>query len=282
MQRKGGRSKLGKKETYERQLAPLIERYFEKGDEARLLAYLTGGSSLPGPRANLELLGAFGDLFTKRCRERPASYWKLAMKLAGMSRSVEGRDEPSEFGVLCGVVALASVGAALPQYLARAATQMKGYSHSERWRTREAAAIGLQRMIQSDAEKTLGELESWVEGEDDWLAMRAVAAGVAEPALVKDHTVAERALDLHRKILSRIASAGKREGEEFRALRQTLGYSLSVVVKEIPKEGFGYLRQIARGRSDPDLGWIVKEILKKDRLVKNFPDEVKAVGKLVS
>jgi hypothetical protein len=98
---------------------------------------------------------------------------------------------------------------------------------------------------------------------------------------VKDHTVAERALDLHRKIISWIASAGQREGAEFRALRQTLGYSLSVVVKELPKEGFGYLRQIARG-SDPDLKWIVKENLKKDRLVKNFPDEVKAVAKLLS
>ena len=111
--------------------------------------------------------------------------------------------------------------------------------------------------------------------------MRVVAAGVAEPALVKDRSVAERALDLQRKILSRIASAEQREGEEFRALRQTVVYSLSVVVKEIPKEGFGYLRQIAR-ISDPDLKWIVKENLKKDRLVKNFPDEVKAVGKLVS
>ena len=107
---------------------------------------------------------------------------------------------------------------------------MKEYSHSARWRTREAVAIGLQRMIKSDAGKTLRELQGWVVDGDDWLAMRAVAAGVAEPALVRDRAVAERALDLQRKILSRIASAAKREGEEFRALRQTLGYSLSVVV----------------------------------------------------
>ena len=113
---------MGKKEIYESELAPLSRGYLEKGDETRLLEYLTGGSNLPGPRANLELLGAFGDLFSKRCREKPASYWELAMKLAGMSRSVEGRDEPAEFGVLSGVVALASVGAALPQYLARSAT----------------------------------------------------------------------------------------------------------------------------------------------------------------
>ena len=99
---------MGKKEICEGELAPLLQRYFENGDETRLLEYLTGRSNLPGPRANLELLGAFGDFFSKRCREKPASYWELAMKLAGMSRSVEGRDEPVEFGVLCGVVALAS------------------------------------------------------------------------------------------------------------------------------------------------------------------------------
>src|SRR2546428_2750649 len=129
-----------------------------------------------------------------------------------MSRSVEGRDEPAEFGVMCGVLAQASVGAALPQYFARSATQMRGYSHSARWRTREAVAMGLQRMIQSDAGKTLREVESWVEGDDDWLAMRAVAAGGAEPPPGKDPAGAEMALDPPRKILSRVASARKHEG----------------------------------------------------------------------
>ncbi len=87
---------MGKKEIYERELVPLIQRYLENGDETRLLEYLTGRSNLPGPRANLELLGAFGDLFSKRCREKPVSYWELAMKLAGTSRSFEGRDEPAK------------------------------------------------------------------------------------------------------------------------------------------------------------------------------------------
>ena len=68
---------MGKKEIYEGELAPLLQRYFEKGDETRLLEYLTVRSNLPGPRANLELLGAFGDLFSERSREKPASYWEL-------------------------------------------------------------------------------------------------------------------------------------------------------------------------------------------------------------
>src|SRR5439155_25290316 len=85
---------MSKREVYEGELAPLIQRYLEGGDETSLLEYLTGESNLPGPRANLELLGAFGDLFSKRCREKPASYWELATKLAGMSRSVEGATSP--------------------------------------------------------------------------------------------------------------------------------------------------------------------------------------------
>ncbi len=269
---------MGKPESYGRELETLIQRYLHKGKERAVNEYLTAKSNLPGPRANLELLGAFGDAVSKGCREKPASYWELAMKLARSRGEVKGMEQ-DEFVVMCGVVALASIGAALPQYFSMALAQLKEYSHSSGWRTRESVAMGLQRIIGSDPAKTLRELEGWVEG-NDWLAMRAVAAGVAEPALMKDHFVAERGLDLHRKMLSYEVSAEERKGEDFRVLRQALGYSLSVVVKELPKEGFGYLRLLAEG-GDPDLRWIVKENLKKDRLIKNFPDETKRIAKLV-
>ncbi len=270
---------MGKKESYERELEPLIQRYFHEGKERRVVEYLTAKSNLPGPRANLELLGAFGEAVSQHCRAKASPCWELAMKLAERSRVEAGGIEEAEFLVMCGVVGLASIGAALPQYFSRALTQMKEYSHSYGWRTRESVAMGIQRLIKSDPAETLRGLKSWVE-DDDWLAMRAVAAGVAEPALVKDHVVAEGALDLHKKILSRLASAEERKGENLRVLRQALGYSLSVVAKELPKEGFGYLRELAEG-NDPDLRWIVKENLKKDRLVKNFPDETKLVANLV-
>jgi hypothetical protein len=139
--------------------------------------------------------------------------------------------------------------------------------------------MGLQRLIAGKGQSALKELDSWI-GKNEWLVMRAVAAGVAEPALLKDDQIANGALVLHEKIFSRLLAAVDRKTDEFRTLRQALGYSLSVVICAIPKEGFEYLRRIA-GSRDPDVLWVIKENLKKNRLVKNFPAEVAAAKKLL-
>ena len=45
-------------------------------------------------------------------------------------------------------------------------------------------------------------------------------------------------------------------------------------------EGFAYMQQLAE-QNDADVLWIVKENLKKNRLLKNFPEEVTATNKLL-
>jgi hypothetical protein len=47
-----------------------------------------------------------------------------------------------------------------------------------------------------------------------------------------------------------------------------------------PKEGFEYMQRIA-GSHDADILWVIRENLKKNRLVKNFPDEVAAAKELL-
>ncbi|KUG19630.1 hypothetical protein ASZ90_010641 [hydrocarbon metagenome] len=106
--------------------------------------------------------------------------------------------------------------------------------------------------------------------------MRGAAAGLAEPALLADAKTAQSALKLHRKILVRVLTAGERTTDEFRTLRQALGYTLSVVISALPGDGFTYLRQLAV-LDDPDIRWIVRENLKKNRLAKKYPGEVEAV-----
>jgi len=144
---------------------------------------------------------------------------------------------------------------------------------------REGVAIGLQKLIAKQGQDVLAELNAWV-AKNDWLPMRAVAAGVAEPALLKDDQIAKVALELHKKIFSRMLAAGERRTSEFRILRQALGYSLSVVVCAIPKEGFEYMRRLA-GSHDSDVIWVMRENLKKNRLSRNFPDEVAAARKIL-
>jgi hypothetical protein len=138
--------------------------------------------------------------------------------------------------------------------------------------------MGIQKLVAKQSKNTLKGLESWIE-KNEWLAMRAVAAGVAEPALLRDEQTARDALELHKKIFAQILAIRERKSDEFKTLRQALGYSLSVVVCAIPKEGFEYMKQIIDSQ-DVDILWVMKENLKKNRLIRNFPNEVAAIKKL--
>jgi hypothetical protein len=148
-----------------------------------------------------------------------------------------------------------------------------------RWRTREGVAMAIQSIIEKQPQKTLKEIGEWVES-DNWLAMRAVAAGVAEPVVLEDERTAKSALELHKQIISKIAVTRDRKSSDFKTLKKGLGYSLSVIVRAVPREGFEYMRQLAE-KQDVDILWIVKENLKKKRLLKNFPGEVASTRNLL-
>jgi hypothetical protein len=158
-------------------------------------------------------------------------------------------------------------------------SRLKELASDPRWRTREGVAMAIQNMIEKQPQKTLREIEGWIEN-NNWLAMRAVAAGVAEPPLLKDKQTAQSAFELHKKIFTKIIAAQERKSAEFKTLKQGLGYSLSVVTCAIPREGFEYMRQLI-DKQDAGVLWIVKENLKKNRLIKNFPKEVASIKKLL-
>jgi hypothetical protein len=123
-------------------------------------------------------------------------------------------------------------------------------------------------------------LDGWVI-DGTLLELRAVAATVAEPGLLKDTETAIVALQLHRKAFDRVLSTKERKSEDFRTLRKALGYTLSVVVQALPQEGFRFLAQLIQ-LHDPDLIWIVKQNLRKNRLVKHFPEQVESTHSLLN
>jgi hypothetical protein len=106
--------------------------------------------------------------------------------------------------------------------------------------------------------------------------MRAAAAAVAEPALLQDKETAASALQVHREILDQVFSLQDRKSEAFRVLRKGLGYTFSVVVHAIPDAGFAFMAELVE-RQDRDVDWIVKQNLKKGRLVKYYPEQVAAL-----
>jgi hypothetical protein len=167
----------------------------------------------------------------------------------------------------------------LPSFFEKALSRLKELATDPRWRLREAVAMALQRLIETQSEATLKELEGWI-ATGDWLAMRAVAAGVAEPTVLKDRENAQKALELLKTIFDQILSEKERKSEEFITLRKGLGYTLSVVVAAIPDEGFEYMHHLVE-MEDTDIQWILKENLKKNRLLKTFPEEVASLKQLL-
>ena len=119
---------------------------------------------------------------------------------------------------------MATVAAVCASYFEKALSRLFDLPHDPRWRVREAVAMAIQRLIEARPKRALSTLEGWIQN-DDWLAMRAVAAGVAEPRLAKEQAIAEQALKLHRAIVACIVASADRRSEEFKAfyLGQTLG-----------------------------------------------------------
>jgi hypothetical protein len=119
------------------------------------------------------------------------------------------------------------------------------------------------------------ELANWIP-RGSLLELRAVAAAVAEPPLLRDPERAMSALHIHCNIMERVLAARERKTGDFRVLRQGLGYTLSVVVHAAPQDGFEFMAQLAAS-GDPDVRWIVRENLKKKRLLKHYPEQVASI-----
>src|SRR3990170_2595227 len=253
-------------DVHQKDLAELFAIYLNRGDRVRLVEYLVTHSNLPGPRGNLELAQAFAEEAAVRTGPDQDKVWTFCLNLAGISPAHAPTNSPMEFLPFCGAVGLGAVAAASPQRVDRALTELRRLADDSRWRTREAAAMALQQLLRHHPQKTLARLKTWI-ADEHWLAMRAVAAGIAEPALLDDNPrMAAAALQLHRRT------------ESFRTLRQALGYSISVVATATPKAAFALLRGLAAAR-DPDMQWIVRENLKKQRLGRADPRQAAALAR---
>ena len=263
---------MSKKEEYKKFLVDQLNEFIKTDNEEKIRKYLSSNSNLPGPRGNLELAYIFAEVIEDCSKRDPHKLWELASGLSRVSANEAPVNSPKEFLSFCGAVAAGAIGSVHREFRGKAFALLKKMAADSRWRTREGVAMGIQKLIAKQAENAFDELECWIKN-SDWLTMRAVAAGVAEPALLKDMETAKAALDLHRKIIAQVLAAKERKSDEFKTLRQALGYSLSVVICAIPEEGFEYLRNLIDSR-DTDVSWVIKENLKKNRLTKNFPTEV--------
>ncbi|MFW9809966.1 MAG: hypothetical protein ACFFE6_11380 [Candidatus Thorarchaeota archaeon] len=272
---------MSKKQKHIVDLDKILENTPKRKVQDELFRYIIANSNLPGPRGNLELASAFEEIITNRTSGNSVEeLWELCSSMSDISTLEAPVNDPKEFIAFCGTRGLGAVGASMPEYQERALFRLRTLAQDSRWRMREAVAMALQKLLSSCDIKIRKDLEDWIE-QDDWLVIRGVMAGVAEPSLLMDTGFTEWALDAHTKVLDKIRASSDRESDEFRILRKALGYTLSVVVKATPSTGFRTLEEQIK-IDDADIKWIVKENLKKKRLASNFPEEVDKLAKILA
>jgi hypothetical protein len=119
-------------------------------------------------------------------------------------------------------------------------------------------------------------MEKWVKG--GALEQRAAAAAICEPRLLKHDNYSKRALTILNEITTRIGRVQDRKNEEFIALRKGMGYCWSVAVVSNLKYGKKLMEKWMASK-DKDIRWIMRENLKKNRLIKSDEKWVKAMSR---
>ncbi len=252
-------------------LSSLIERALA-GSQRPLEFYLRENSRLPGARANLELIHDVGHLLAAELPQRAARVHALLGDFLDSSQRTVNGNTPDEFITLCGVVALGMCASAYPTWRAETFDMLCQYAESAFWRVREGVATAYQDLLSVDPRATIEQLIS-LAMQGTYLQQRAAIASFAEPRLLYVAEVLDAALGVQRLVLERFHAApiSERKREDFRILRRTLGYTLSVITAASPDAGFTLMRDCAAW-NDSDVRWILRENLRKKRLAKFTQD----------
>lgn len=221
--------------------------------------FLLKESGLPGPRGNLELAQAF-------CQEASS---KQILALASIGPQEAPENTSRAFLAFCGVMGL---GRLVADGDATHFHQLRRSASDPRWRIREAVAMGLQLIGDADTKRLISELRPWAQG--NWYEKRAAAAGLCEPRLLKSASAATSTLKLLDRITSSMLRADDRSDEAFRTLRQGMAYCWSVAIAAAPLHGKPLFEKWL-STTDPDVRWLLKENLRKNRLTRVDPRWVK-------
>jgi hypothetical protein len=228
-------------------------------------SYLRKMSGLPGPRGNLELAQAVAEEGDQELFERYLRY----------TPDIAPENTPDVFLAFCGVVGL---GRLIAEGKKHYFNNLRELSADSRWRIREGVAIALQQVGDGNMDLLLRELKVWSRG--NLLEKRAVAAALCEPRLLKNTEHAQMVLDILNEITHSIFIVEQRKSEEFIVLRKGLGYCWSVAVAAYPEYGKKLMEQWIKS-TDKDIRWIMRENLKKNRLLKCDEKWVNRMVKLV-
>jgi hypothetical protein len=218
-------------------------------------ALLLAESRLPGPRANLELAHAAAEELSPEDIRR----------LAALDPDAAPAGTAAEFLPVCGAIGLGRLAA---EGAPDAPGLLRSLASDPRWRVREGVAMGLQRLGDVDPEAMRALATALVRG--GALERRAAVAAICEPRLLADPLTARAALALLDAAMLGLVDEPDRRRDDVRVVRRALGYCWSVAVVALPEEGKPALERWLDCR-DPDVRWVLRENLRKNRLLRAEP-----------
>ncbi|HUS16081.1 MAG TPA: hypothetical protein VM536_13870 [Chloroflexia bacterium] len=255
----------------------LIDAALRHGRTHGLEVYLLRNSGLPGPRLNLQLVESFARAISMSATQSGRVVAAVAMldAWAALPPTVAAVNTPSVVLPATAVRTYGSLAIADAAWWDDAAGRLHHAASDARWRVREMVAIALQQMLDADWTRTCSMMRRWMTTEDA-LVVRAAAAAVAEPRLLRAAHQAADALAVQEAALLWFAALpiARRHTEASQILRQALGYTISVAVAAAPAAGLALLAGL-EGQRDSDLHWIWRENRKKSRLkhlIQGAPD----------
>jgi hypothetical protein len=155
--------------------------------------------------------------------------------------------------------------------------KLQRLANDERWRIRESVAMAFQRIGERNFTNLRDVFTQWM-NDASLVEQRAVIATLAHPPILDNDENTRFCLEVVEQILEKLLllDSSARKNEEFKILKKGLDYSISVFVEKLPIEGFTLLKQWTLV-DDLDVKRIIKSNISKNRLIKNFPSEVREV-----
>jgi hypothetical protein len=263
------------------------ERYRSKldglmADGADLESFLLRHSGLPGRRADLELAGALADRLAKSPPDE--AIWDLLCRWTALDAVQAPTNSKREYLPFCAAQALGACHhRAAPERRRRIVACLQAAARDPRWRMREAACFGFQRIGEDDPSQLVRMFRDRLAGAT-LLDRRAMLVSLAHPPLLEpEGDAVELALELSDQGLRELSALDPEQlkSEEIRVFRKCLDFVPSVVAAADPERGFAWLRRWA-GHEGLLYKKVVVANLRKARLAKHHPDECEGVVAVLS
>lgn len=240
---------MGKREDLIKELKPIID------NPEKLREFIVKNSNLPGPRGNLELAFAFAEIYDNL---------DVLLKWLEITEDQADANDPKSFPAFCAAVSLGRIYTKTKDK--KLISILKKLASDGRWRMREAVAFGFQTIGENNFSDLKSIFSQWIKKSNN-LEKRAILVSLAHPRFLNEENA---------KFCFEITDIVLREmdGEnDFDVLKKGLKFTISVFAAANPELGFKFIKKWIG--MDKDIDRIMKENLKKNRINKKYPREVK-------